>query len=385
MPTWLLNAIIYKAYQMNISVSANIPTVSFEHMGFDSAIAEVQSIRGTKYLKRVTFGMPKIQQELLDTVFYLYRTREDALEGKEFGGTGFMVSVPSRVKQGLDYYYAVTNAHVACRDGCSVIRFNTRDGGTDILEFDPSDWVAHPDFLDVAILSPSGISQDHKVATISHQMFLTCQDVDSYQFGPGDDVMMIGRFVDHDGGVTNKPACRFGHISIDPSPIIQYNGKEALSYCVDMHSRAGYSGSPVFVYRTSGSDLTNMNGSMSIGPSVIKLLGIHWGQFPEMWEIAEGVGKKKAAQESLITEGKYVKGLSGMTCVLPAKEIQRMLDIDEIRKVREQHEQMLMRQKNLGDTPSVESYITDSENQSPYRKKGDDLLMKMLNTPPETH
>ncbi len=51
------------------------------------------------------------------------------------------------------------------------------------------------------------------------------------------------------------------------------------SYCVDMHSRSGFSGSPVFVYRTPGGDFSE-KGVINLSRFMM-FLGIHWGQFPE--------------------------------------------------------------------------------------------------------
>src|SRR5205823_82762 len=73
----------------------------------------------------------------------------------------------------------------------------------------------------------------------------------------------IGLFVDHDGVTTNVPSARFGNISMLPNKnatIEQPTNYRGESYVVDMHSRTGFSGSPVFVYRTFGSDLTQSFG-----------------------------------------------------------------------------------------------------------------------------
>src|ERR1700730_13024370 len=107
-----------------------------------------------------------------------------------------------------------------------------------------------------------------------------------------------------------------------------------------MHSRNGFSGSPVFVYRTFGSDLSEPFGHAFddfrldfANPRFLpksgrlkarthfNFLGIHWRQFPEEWELKKGRSKKEARRKALITEGEYVKGMSGMTCVIPAWQI----------------------------------------------------------------
>src|SRR2546425_12270060 len=97
---------------------------------------------------------------------------------------------------------------------------------------------------------------------------------------------MVGRFVDHDGAGTNVPAARFGHISVNPQPIKQPTGATLPSFILDVHARAGYSGSPVFVFRTAASDITT--GNVVVAPPYIRILGLLWGQFPELWEIEGG-------------------------------------------------------------------------------------------------
>lgn len=58
----------------------------------------------------------------------------------------------------------------------------------------------------------------------------------------------------------------------------------------------------------------------------MKLLGIHWGQFPEVWELENPYASKSIIHDaSLVTDGAYVKGFSGMTCVIPAVCIVKLL------------------------------------------------------------
>lgn len=347
-------------------------------LGFATIPLVRHSPHGAEYTKMVEVGMPKIQQALMDTVFYLYRNKEDAEKGTDFGGTGFIISVPSKADSSTIYLYAVSNLHVACEGGFSVIRINTKSGGTDILELDPSDWHPHPDREDVAITFPIKLSKDHKYAHLTYGMLCTKKEISTGEIGPGDDIFMIGRFIDHDGGVTNMPAVRFGNISIDPSPITQPTGKLGLSYCLDLHSRTGYSGSPVFVYRTIGSDLTKLK-TLDTSGAILMLLGIHWGQFPELWELEDKQEMSEAAKTSLITDGKYVKGLSGMTCAIPAWEILKMLDTGPIKERRDESERYYMeKNKDKGVQPEPESKDT-------HEISGDQILENMLDTPPETH
>lgn len=209
--------------------------------------------------------------------------------------------------------------------------------------------------MDVAALPLKLDGKIHKFSTVGTYEF--APNIEVYpgaitaDIGVGEDVFMIGLFLDHDGVTTNVPSARFGNISMLPNPhalIPQPTGYEGVSYVVDMHSRTGFSGSPVFVYRTFATNLTEANfpvavetqrgttdrfgkggfvGKLNYQP-VLKLLGIHWAQFPERWELKD----KKRLQETsrathLITEGKYVEGMSGMTCVIPAWQIAEVLNM----------------------------------------------------------
>jgi hypothetical protein len=62
----------------------------------------------------------------------------------------------------------------------------------------------------------------------------------------------------------------------------------------------------------------------------LKLLGVQWGQFPEQWEIGKS-SKHETAEAPLVTEGAYVTGFSGMSCVIPATDILRLLNLPELK------------------------------------------------------
>jgi hypothetical protein len=280
--------------------------------------------------------MPKIERRLLDTVVYLYKDRAEAEEGKNFGGTGFLVFMPGEMfPDRTAYFYCVTNWHVAVRDGFSTIRINTVDGIVDIFEFEPHEWHFLPQY-DIAVIPMPYDMNRHRGAMIGSGVFVSRDLFDSGALGVGSDVFMVGRFIDHDGGQTNMPAARFGHISVLPAPVVQPNHVKADSFCLDMHSRTGYSGAPVFVYKIPGSeflDTTPNNFAPYFG-----LLGIQWGAFPDKMSIEEDkIATARTQGTNLILEGQYVKGLSGMNCALPAWSIMEVLTMPELVRLRKQH------------------------------------------------
>jgi hypothetical protein len=145
--------------------------------------------------------------------------------------------------------------------------------------------------------------------------------------------------------ITTGTAVRFGNISVMPQPIPQPTGSLEPSYILDVHSRSGYSGSPVFVYRTDGGDLTRSTQPIYGARAVdfLQLLGVHWGQFPEKWEIeraSPSATKPKAAialsdGATISGDATYIIGLSGMTMAVPAWAIRDVLDLPKLTRERE--------------------------------------------------
>jgi hypothetical protein len=173
----------------------------------------------------------------------------------------------------------------------------------------------------------------HRVATVDVFLFATEKWVDQYQVGVGEDVFMMGLFIDNEVPSHNVPMARFGNISLMPSdsaPIMQPHGVKNGSFVLDMHSRAGFSGSPVFMYRTLGSDLEFKPDLKGLSTEALfKFIGIHWGQFAETFKVHRG---------DKVREYK-IEGMSGMSCAIPAWRIRTLLDthpvIVEQRRARE--------------------------------------------------
>jgi hypothetical protein len=93
----------------------------------------------------------------------------------------------------------------------------------------------------------------------------------------------------------------------------------------------------IFIFRTLGSHFlepAQQGQVLTGGGHYLKLLGIHWGQFPEEWKLKNLPSESEAHKASLITDGKYVLGLSGMTCVIPAACILEVLNLPELDEMR---------------------------------------------------
>src|SRR5260370_23383205 len=90
-------------------------------------------------------AMPRINDRLLNCVFYLYRSRDAAERGEKRGGTGFIVGVLAPSLGDIWYPVAVSCKHVVHTGGFSYIRINTALNETKIIELEPHEWIAHPD------------------------------------------------------------------------------------------------------------------------------------------------------------------------------------------------------------------------------------------------
>lgn len=286
--------------------------------------------------------MPRIDHKVLDSVFFLYQSVEDADQGAKAVGTGFVVSMGGGLFDSVASYYGVTNWHVAVRDAASVIRLRLLSGNFQIIELGPEDWTFIPGQDDIAVVELPLEDAQRKVHGIHETMFLTSLGDARMNIGVGEDVFMLGLFVNHEGHVTGVPKARFGNISMMASadaPIEQPTKFRGEGYIIDMHSRDGFSGSPVFVYRTIGGDLTDPK-SGSLGMSSIdaynmnfgfpghlklfdrtlwKFLGVHWGQFDEPLEVLEQAESSRFGKV-------VVKARSGMTCVIPSWRLLQVLN-----------------------------------------------------------
>ena len=235
----------------------------------------------TRASRRYSDGceMPRIADNVLDGVAFLYPRREEAEKHAKVGGTCFMIGHQIFLDaEPQDAYvpYLVSNRHVVWNSGCPVIRVNRKDGNApDIIEAECDQWVCHPEGDDVAVICIIGsIDQSiHKITFVDTSKFVTQSFIEETGLGVGDEVFMMGRFINHQGKRDNQSAVRFGSISMMPEPIRNSAiGKDQLSYAVEMRSRTGFSGSPVGVYRTPFTSITDVKKQSFFG-----VLGVNWG------------------------------------------------------------------------------------------------------------
>jgi hypothetical protein len=311
--------------------------------------------------------MPKLAPNILDAVFYLYRS--DPESGKTTGpwGTGFIVGRPI---SGISYYhfYGVTNWHVSNDLGASIIRINTQDGKTRFIDYEPHEWQFVPHHDDISIVDlTDDLRETDQIAFCREYEFLSKDLIKRLEIGPGDDVFMVGLFADAHGGDRNIPCVRFGNLSMmasDHALIEQPNYQKRPSYLTDMRSRSGFSGSPVFAYRIPGSNLDRAPGEpLPMKPSFkfMGLLGIHCGQFLEEFEVRKKPAKNEERLGDPIHEGDKLYAPGAMNIVVPSWRVSEILDLEIFDTPRQKREPAL---REAASKSSVErpAYSSKSEN-----------------------
>jgi hypothetical protein len=278
-------------------------------------------------------GMPAIPDEALDCVVYLYPDAESALNGERAGGCGFIVAVDYQ-KPGEAFAYVVTNSHVIREGNSPVVRVNTRNGGMQVIEKTDEYWIHHPDGDDVAVLSINFEYETIKVKSISDEFFATKEKIEYHRVGPGDEVFMPGRFINHEGKQRNLPAVRFGNISMLPhEPIRTARGLLQEAFLVECRSLPGYSGSPVFLLPAPFSPVSRV-----MPPPM--LLGIVRGHIKDHRPVLSRESLWKGAKVPVNPDW-VVETNTGMAFVIPAWKIRELLYMEDLVQIRREIEEQL--------------------------------------------
>jgi hypothetical protein len=277
--------------------------------------------------------MPRIPDDMLESVFYLYPSRQAAELGERVGGSGFFVLVPFEGAE-TNHLYMVTNKHVI-DNGNLTGRVNVEVDKSVAFDTDDRNWFVHPAGDDLAILLVD-VTEGFtcKGLNFNETGFVTQQVLQQFDLGIGDDVFTVGRFVNHDGKQRNNPVVRFGNIAQMPVEPIKQNGRHLQeSYLVECKSVAGYSGSPVFAYIPPFAIRPGIRevSSKSYGPW---LLGISWGHLNEWKPVCDAGGDPV---------GTYQVGVnSGMMGVVPVWKLTEMLNHPTVIEKRKERENSLL-------------------------------------------
>jgi hypothetical protein len=316
--------------------------------------------------------------------FYLDRVNERTGELEGPCGTGFCVTIPSNVSGEIPHAYGVTASHVIA-SGASCVRFNRvyeeQDGkttkkvvGTKTIEIEPHEWHFIPGEDDIAAIDLTehighrdDLLRGIPVTDLAHLGFIK-----ESRLTLGEDVFMVGLFTGNPGNSFNHVAVRFGNLSQlanGDAPIKQGNGNIRPSHIIDMHSRPGFSGSPVFVYRTPGNDLTAIDqdgnfidDAMKPHSAFVKLLGVHSGQFVERMGAERAEGMRYDAEP--IREGDRLAVQSSMTIVVPAWAILDLLAVPHFLEMRKMREQKARKREEPKVQPEVAEAAPQADNPS---------------------
>jgi hypothetical protein len=271
--------------------------------------------------------MPRVPDELLRSVVYLFQDEEHAREGRGAGGTGFLVDYLDD-QIGSRHCYVVSNVHVVM-NGCTTLRVNKNNGLVATFAIPETAWVTHPDGDDV-VVAPIDfeIPPGWDVGALQWENFYpTAERIEELNVGIGDDVVMLGRFVGHTGRQQNQPLARFGSIAMMLGERVK-DGRGLLvdAYLVEMRSLPGFSGSPVFIYIGPGSYRGN-DTMMPFYSETIGLLGIDTGHKPLTNPVIDQASGKPVEPAQVVQQN------SGVAIVAPFSKIQELLD-EELEKQR---------------------------------------------------
>jgi hypothetical protein len=288
--------------------------------------------------------VPPIPEYYLNCSIFLYPSEQTARDGDQFGGSGFVIHFPVEGHDNWGSLYAVTNKHVLDA-GCRFIRFNTKTAGVHVIESERDKWIDHPDRYDVSVLSLDVDGETLEYSSIGIEKFITREIVDDYSICPGDEAFLVGRLITPWGQQRNKPAVRFGNISMMADanePARGWGDVEQEVFFVECRSLSGFSGSPVFVSTTRYYDKAHAPKAMRDPKPDLKgvpadqrlkidflgaegtfgpwLLGIDWGHLP-LWK---PVYDRQNLQS--LKANHWVEQNTGIACVLPAWHILHLLN-----------------------------------------------------------
>jgi hypothetical protein len=274
--------------------------------------------------------MPRINDEVANASVFLYPSENDAEQGLAFGGSGFLVSMPSRRHPDRgQHIYIVTNRHVVEDFGSDTVRINRTEGLPPFIK-KLTNWQFHPDGTDIAVhyAQAIGLTRPFFLRHVSTGMFITPDLIDKLNLGIGDEVFMMGRLVGYDGREVNVPSLRFGHVSAplktQSVPIqYEYGGVKRTAnqdcFLVECRSLVGYSGSPVLIEITARTRVVYQNELKGYDSF---LLGVNC-----------------AYPRHKVTVGTFSALIdSGMALVIPAWKVQEILDRSDLQRERDLEE-----------------------------------------------
>ncbi len=316
--------------------------------------------------------VPRIPDEYLEGTIYLYFDSQRAKVGERQGGSGFLIGIDADTVPKTRHIYAVTNRHVI-EEGATVLRINRHDGTAEPLDLTERVWRFHPDGTDIAIAKIKIDPNVHKYRTLRFDALVSKEMYAKQGLGIGDDVFLVGRYVGSDGKEVNIPTVRFGNIAQNEATILKdKHGRDQESFIVEGRSIGGFSGSPVYVHIQPMTLRPGQDGLSGRywGPG---LLGVDWCHPAYFEPLRDNNGP--------VASGHFVQANSGFMGVIPAWKLHELLTLPDVTAERKMMEEAYKKSKT--DNAANSSDVALSENSD--RDNSDEVLKKMLSTPPKPH
>jgi hypothetical protein len=274
----------------------------------------------------------------MKAVVFLYPTEDMAVRGEGYGGSGFVVGMTSENEFDPDtpalhdpaHVYVVTNAHVAAK--CQFVR--TSHQSQPIIRVDS--WTNHKDGDDIAIAHLGIMGLNTMVGKAVHRSyFMTPDSFVGNEIGPGDQVFMVGRFTGMDERERTESTVRAGTLSMSstmPVEDTEWGSVLQESFFAEVNSKAGYSGSPVYVEVPPPSLVPSAKGSFPADRGAfIGLLGMTWGMWRNYVPLLDPDTHEPIPERWVLHES------TGIELVIPAWRIMGLLMEESVVKHREQY------------------------------------------------
>ena len=269
--------------------------------------------------------------------FICYR---DKLQVIRFAGTCFFFGlVPDGHSvdgsQGF-FNYIITAKHVIAAiksksiDGKVILRINRKNADVAYVDTDANDWFSNPDDpTDVAILDwmPDPDS-DFEISRIMSDMIQKDKVEPIEKVWPGDDVFIVGLFVNHAGRKRNTPIVRAGNIAMladENEKIRTKHFSDMDAHLIESRSIGGLSGSPVYIHMTTPR-IDDSGHAMFGNMRYIYLFGLIHGHYDVALPDEDNVVDDELKEEIVNM---------GIAIVVPVKKIKETLNHPLLVKARE--------------------------------------------------
>lgn len=262
----------------------------------------------------------QIPEEIRKSVFFVLFLTKD---GYKLAGTGFFVSMPVADDPNRMFIYLITARHViveakrASIDGKIWLRVNTKTGFEYVVT-EGSAWHTHSEdsSIDAAVLSWAPDSTHFDYMTIPNSLIVNEEIISKEAIGIGDEVFLVGLFVNHHGRKKNIPIVRVGNIAAMPEePVVTRLFGDMEAYLIEARSIGGLSGSPVFVYLPG---VRVRGNALGMGGRAFYWLGLMHGH----WDLP-------ILKEDMVVEDSVSKEAvnMGIGVVVPATKILEVINI----------------------------------------------------------